>query len=362
MGKDKMSNSKFVLGIAALFVFAALGMAYIFGGADKPTQVVVAPASITGNTDQPATFAGTNVCTGGRTQSFDRDHYDRDNVNTAFTDPELFRKAGDTKWTAGTEGTALTTLNEGNNYEFISGISLTDFVDESYGPYTTYTNLPCVDRIDVESADNEPETTLTATWYNEADNAAGQTMVANTDYEVEVRLRASSENYFGNPYLDSYKALGFTDKGSHRIDFPNVLTLHLNVTGMDIPDYVKATGTTGKLTFNSATNKWEEGKQVLSAEPMNKIACPDRANTEHGSATSTHYCYELPVIGDNEIVLTLGFDTDNTIAPVVDDTGYMYAANVFVDDNGVLDWGVETDMGADVANDDADSVTLDYTA
>jgi len=364
MGKSsKMSNGKLALGFGVLLVVSLLGMAFIFGGAQQPVTVTLPASVATGNIDTGMTLAGKNVCTGGASTSFDRDHYDRDAISTAFTDPELYRELGTTKWIAGTEGTAIVhpNIGVGLNYGFVSGISATDFVDEAYGPYNEYNNLPCGSRIDVESMDNEPETGLTTTFYNSDSNAAGQTVAANSAYKVSIKTYATSDNVFGNPYMDSYKAVGLGDIGSHRMDFPNVLALQLNVTAMDVPDYVKVTGTSGKLTFNSMTNSWEAGKQVLSAAEMNKIPCPERVSTEHGSSTSTNYCYEMPVIGDDEMQILIGINTDNSYVPYVDDTGYLYAAGLYLNDAGVLNWGVETDMGADVANDDADSVTIDIT-
>jgi hypothetical protein len=345
-----------ILGALAIFAVAIIGtlqMAGVFDQAAVPQSIVI-PGATT------PTGQLKNVCTGGQTASYDQNVYDVRNVNTAFTDPALVRKVGDAKWQAATEGTALTTLVPGSDYEFVLGIAANDFVDEAYGPYLKIQNLPCVETTEVESADNEPETGLTCTFYNEDNNAASQTMSANTDYNVKFKVRASSENYFGNPYLDSYSALGLGDMGNHRITYPNVIAIQLNTTTQDVPRFIRVSGTSGKMTFEGG--KWVAGKQVLSSTEMNKIPCPDRVATEHGSSTDNTYCYEMPIVGDSDLWVELGLDTDDSNAPEVDDQAFIYAAGVYLNDKGVLGWGVETDLGADVANDDADTCTIDLTA
>ena len=327
------------LTIAALMLVAVAVGAFLI-----PQQ---APLTIVGDQivgEDGLVLTGKNVCAGGQTQSFDLNVYDKDNVNTAFTDPMIYRKVGDLLWTDGTMGTAITTLEVGEDYEFILGISKSDFIDEAYGAYHRFNNIPCIFSTNVEAVDNAAETTLTWTFYNKDNNAAGQTMVANTDYKLDSVVYAASEDVFGNPYIDTVP--GLSDIGAHSIKYPNMYVLELNSTQMDIPKKVTVSGLDGR-------------GQALVSEEMDKIPCPQRLA---GNADDNQYCYEFPVVGSEDMKITTTYDTDDTIAPGVDDAGYLYAGGIFINDDGEVAWGVETTLGAAVANDAYDSIVVDVTA
>ncbi len=269
-------------------------------------------------------------CDSTTTPDWDPEAYDHDNVNTAMTEAtNIYRKVGSTKWSSFTQGTAVTGLTVGATYEAVFGISASDFVDNAYGPYLTFT-APCAETVsgwapdggdDVALYDDAAETTLTATFYNEDNNAAAQTFSAGQQKTVHLKWVAPVEDYYGNPYLPGY---------------PNVLCLDLNTTTMDEPLWVKVNGV-----------------------EMSRVATPIRHS---GASGKTTYCYEAPIVSDEEVVFDIRLKADDTTAPAVDDTAYLYAANWFIhSETGAVMSGVEDDDGNAVGTDSPDSLTLDFT-
>ena len=245
-----------------------------------------------------------------------------DEKGAAITDAGIYRKEGLTAWTAFTPGTPLTGLEVGATYTFVPGIEAATFVDDTYGAMFEYT-VKCkeVDSMEIIMFNDEIETSLSATFYNEDANAAAQTVLAADTPVVELRLRAGADEYFGNPSLDN----------------PNVLVLRLNSSQWDRPN---------KVVVN--------GQTMSGADSMQRL---------DSAASFTDYYYELPVISDEKITVQLYLDADDTNAPSVDGTAYIYAGGYFVSDvDASIKTGVETEEGTAVGTDAADSVALDFTA
>lgn len=249
--------------------------------------------------------------------------YDADNPGTAITEAGIYRQKGTKSWLSFTAGTEETGLIPGATYEVVPGITTSDFTDNAYGAMFEYT-AKCQedDTVEFEMYNDEIETSLSATFYNKDDNAAAQTFVAGDQYDVSIRLKAGSDEYFGNPTLEN----------------AGVLVLKLNKTEWDVPNEVRI------------------GNDVLA-----RVSTPLRYGEQ--ATGFIEYAYELPAIGDREVSVILSLDADDTNAPSVDGTAYIYAGGYFVEsDTADIGFGVETSEGTAVGTDAADSVTLDFTA
>lgn len=267
--------------------------------------------------------------------------HDIDNVGTAFTESNnIYRKVGDVAWTSWTQGTEITDLTFGDTYEFVAGISSSDWTDNAYGPHFYWT-VPCSPDTRMQHAlyDDDVETDLTCTFYNEDDNAAAEAWAVGAVKTVSLKIYAASEDYFGNPYIKDDPTMVDKDNGKHRKMYPNCLNLQLNSTSMEKPQ---------KVYFMTQDGVGDE---------LNRISCPGIADT---ASTDISYCYELPVITDTTTRVYLKLENDGTYNTSVDETAYIYAGGYFTDDDGNLDWGCETDLLAYVGTDDADECTLNF--
>lgn len=247
-------------------------------------------------------------------------------TGTALTEAtNLYRVKGRTSWSTFTAGTGFG-IGAGKEIEIVMGISTTDFTDNAYGKHIESYIVPCEEtpEIEFEMANDEVETSLSATFYNEDDNAAAQTFTAGQIKDVSIKLQAGVDEFFGNPYLE---------------DNANVLCLALNSTEWDIPLKVS----------------------IKSGAELSKYT---GSITRQGGATDmVNYCYELPVITEDSVSIILKLDADDTVAPATDMTASMYAANYFYNSKTqTIEFGVEDQEGSAVGTDAADTVTLDFTA
>jgi len=243
---------------------------------------------------------------------------------TALTEAtNLYRLKGETSWSTFTAGTGFA-ANVNDELEIVMGISTTDFTDNAYGQMFTYT-VPCKETpsLEKEVANDEEETSLTATFYNADSDAGAETFAAGQTQDVSVKLQASVKEYFGNPYLSGN---------------PNVIVIALNSSEWDAPEKVSIRG---------------------GAE-LTKVAVPQR----HAAAVGIiAYAYEMPVISDEQVEIVMKLNADDSVAPATDMTASMYAGNYFYNsDNQAIEFGVENQEGTAVGTDAADTVTLDFTA
>lgn len=307
MTKAKNNTALIVVGVIVLLVVAL----FVFG---VPQSVVEG--------DQPKLGS---TCDTDITPDLMIKAYDMENPGTALTEAtNLYRKVGSKIWSTFTAGTEITDLIPNSEYEFVMGITTSDFTDNAYGEKFTYT-IKCLsdDLLEKGMYNDEVETSLTATFYNADASAAAETFVAGDSQVVSIKLKAGVDEVFGNPFLPGN---------------PNVLVLDLNTTEWDAPNQVYlADGTT-----------------------LNKVTTPQR----HAAAAGLQaYAYELPVITDKQIEVMLDLNADDTNAPATDMTAYIYAANWFINgDTTASEFGVENEEGTAVGTDAADSVTLDFTA
>lgn len=243
---------------------------------------------------------------------------------TALTEAtNLYRLKGQKAFSTFTAGTGFA-VSAGKTYEIVMGISTTDFTDNAYGQSFEYT-VPCEETptVEYEMANDEVETSLTATFYNADGDAGAETFSAGQTQDVSIKLQAGVKEYFGNPYLGGN---------------PNVLVLELNTTTWDAPEKVSIKG--------GATLK--------------KVSTPIRHSAVAGKVA---YAYELPVISDEQVEVVLKLNADDTTAPGTDDTFYIYAGNHFYNaDTQMIESGVENEEGTAVGTDASDSVTADFTA
>jgi hypothetical protein len=286
----------------------------------------IIPMNLGGSNDQivdPVTGA---VCDSQTTPDLLLRAYDRENVGSAIAETGVYRLVGTKTWTTFTSGTEITGLEVGKEYEFLMGVTTADAeqIDNAYGKTFKYT-VPCKEdtTIEEEMANDELEGSLTATFYNKDDNAGAQTFLAGETHSVELRFKAGVDEVYGNPYLSGN---------------PNVLCLDLNTTTFDKPEAVSIKG----------------GADLKSA------GTPQRHSAVAGKVA---YCYEAPVIGDKEVTIEIEMKADDSTAPAVDDTAYLYAGGYYIDaKTGNVASGVEDEEGTAVGTSDPDAVTIDVTA
>lgn len=250
--------------------------------------------------------------------------YDTRNIGTALTEAtNLYRKVGEKSWSTFTMGTAFA-VDPMVKYEIVPGISTSDQTDNAYGEKFEYT-VPCTENptFEVEMANDEIETSLSATFYNADADAGAETFSAGQTQDVSIKLQAGVDEFFGNPFLEGNI---------------NVICLDLNSTEWDKPEKVSVKG----------------GSELRS------VSTPQRHSAVAGMVA---YCYEMPVIGDDVVEIVLKLNADDTTAPVTDNTAYMYAGGYYVNaETGEIEVGVEDEDGTAVGTDASDSVTMDFTA
>lgn len=277
---------------------------------------------------------GDNVCTGGNTQSFTLKAADGE-TGAANTENFSYRKVGDISWTEGTLGTALTTLEVGADYEFVVGPSPTSEQADPYGPYVRVNNLPCRATKEVKVLADSIYSDITATFYNADNNAAAQSIEASASPQwVHVKLAAASNEVAGNPFLAT-APIG--DNGNHRMEYPNA----------------------GCFALNSSL--FDDAEMWYNGVEMNRISAP---TIYSGTTGATSYCFEMPVLTENELFVDIKIDPDDTLYANSDHdaTLNIYTGSFFINSkNANLQWGVETDDGNFVQFSQADTVTIDLT-
>jgi len=270
--------------------------------------------------------------------------YDIENKGTAVTEAtNLYRKIGTTTWNTFTQGTEITDLEAGETYEFVMGISTTDFTDNAFGPYFTMT-IPCREDTTIDKGvyNDEIETSLTATFLNNNHDASAQTFSAGDTYTVYLKWKAGQDEVYGNPFI---KDSPLSDVGKHRKQFPNLLVLKLNTTEWDEPDKV--------WIYSHPAQPEYVGME------LRRIGCPAGVSSATGF---TLYCYEAPVIFDRETEIAVDLNADDSNAPANDGTAYLYSSNFYVNsDTGALEWGNFNEDDVAVGADAPDSLTLDFT-
>lgn len=307
-GKSKMSG-----GMTALVLFLVIAVLII--------GYFTIGQSVVGNQDDGKTITN---CDSQTTPNLTINAYDLENPGTALTEAtNLYRIKGQTTWKTFTAGTGFS-VGVGETLEIVMGISTSDFTDNAYGDYFEYT-VPCEETPTIEKGmyNDEVETSLTSTFYNADGDASAETFSAGESQVVSIKMKAGTDEVFGNPLISGN---------------PNVIVLGLNSTEWDQPNQV-----------------YLEGGQELSS-----VEVPGRLSSVAGIK---FYAYEIPVITDKEVRVYLDLNADDSTAPATDMTGYIYAGNWFINgDTANVDSGVETDEDAAVGTDAADSVTLDFTA
>ena len=268
--------------------------------------------------------------------------YDVDNPTSAVTDAyNLYRKIPNGVWTSWTLGTEITNLEIGATYEFfIPGSTTTsDIVAKAFGKYFTWTAL-CQEDISMKIyvANDELYGSVTGTFVNADDNpTTAEVFSAGQTQTIRLRWISGKDEYFGNPYLNTYP---LTDNTNWRRQYPDALCLKLNSTAWEVPQDV----------------------YLSDGTKLNRISSPTISNAD-GATTHTMYCYESPVIGDMQTDIYLRLEADGTYAPSVDDTAYLYCGNTFINSKtGEMQWGVENNLAAyTCGNGDAPTITLDWT-
>ena len=324
--KNKKGAVSGVLGILVVVLLAAIAFGVIFKG---ETASFLKPLE----KDEIQV-----VCDSTTTPELNIKSFDARNVGTALTEAtNLYRMKGTNSWSTFTAGTAFGVI-PGEDYEVVMGITTSDFVDNAYGPYFSTGKIPCRESVIMEKAvyNDEVETSLGATFYNADGTAGAETYSAGQTQTVSIKLVAGTDEFYGNPLIASS---GISSLTGQRTAYPNVVCLQLNTTAWEKPVRVSFDGV-----------------------EMKQVPIPLRHT---GSATATDYCYEAPVIDDTlmeENRYLLRLEADGTNAPTNDGVASIYAANFFIDQDGNVRWGVETDKGVVVGTDAADTVALDFTA
>lgn len=267
-----------------------------------------------------------DVCAGDITPKLTVNGYDIDNVGTAITENFAYRKVGSVSWTTGTLGTAIDNLELGKSYEIVTGIDKDNGIDNPYGEKFTY-EVKCkeVDTVDKGLYNDEVEASLSATFYNADGDASAESFSAGESQVVSIKFKAGNDEVFGNPNIDN----------------PNVLVLKLNSTEHDVPNSV----------------------YLSDGTELARISVPLRYDIEGLTASGfSTYAYEAPAITDKTTEIMLDLNADDSNAPSVDGTAYLYAGTYFIDNDGNVANGVEDEDGADIGTSDPDSVTIDLTA
>ncbi|MCK5017266.1 MAG: hypothetical protein KAS32_09345 [Candidatus Peribacteraceae bacterium] len=323
-----------------LFIaLAIIGVGLGFMVGQQETQPASVTYSVTDLDD-----AQVALCDSTTTPDIEISTYDIRNPATALTEAtNLYRKVGDTAWDTFTAGTAETGLEINTKYKIVEGISTSDFTDNAYGrSYIVDTGCNEITRIQSGLYQDEIETEVTATFYNKNHDASAETITAGQTPTVYNLFEAASKQIYGNPNLPS--------------DTPNVWCIDLNSTTFDAPDAVYVE----KGYALSIDDKGVITETSMDGKTLNQVSMPIRHSAVAGKIA---YCYEAPVVTDKGLEIAITLNADDTLAPVLDDTSYIYAANWYIhSDTAELLYGVEDNNGNAVGTDAADSVANDFTA
>ena len=316
---------------AQYLVFGVLLLAAVFVG----SQLMTTTGPTYPQTPVPSGGLQVYECSSETTPDVNIRTYDLENVGTAMSDTtNVYRKVGDNTWDAFTAGTAETNLEFGETYEYIIGVSTTDFIDNAYGPVGTFT-VKCQESevLEVGVYNDDIETEISATFYNE-DHVASTAQAISTSESKTISLKweASVDEVYGNPFIATS---GLPNLGAHRVAYPNMLQLAMNSTEIEDIEFVKVSGVT-----------------------MNKIACGTNVTATTGF---TNFCYESPVVTEDAFEFDVKI-TAKAVDPAQDGTAYIYASNFYVNsDTGVIAWGIENEDGAGIGAHTYDSVTVDLS-
>lgn len=275
-------------------------------------------------TPTPSENIPTGSCDSTTTPNLTINAYDLENKGTAVTEAtNSYREKGTTTWKTFTAGTGFD-ASALKTYEVVMGVTTSNRIDNAYGKYFEYI-VPCSETpsIEREVANDEVEGSLTATFYNADGDASAETFSAGETQTVSVKLKAGTDEYYGNPFIDANV---------------NRLVIGLNSTEWDAPEQVYLSdGTELKRT------------EVPTIQTL--------------SSGIIYYAYELPAISDKEMRVYLDLNADDSTAPVTDMTGYIYAGSYYINsETGNVEFGVEDDEDNAVGASDPDTVTLDFTA
>jgi len=248
---------------------------------------------------------------------------DKRSAGSSLSGVGVYRKTGTTSWTDFTIGEAITGLEANQEYEFAIGLNTSSEKDNNHGDVFTK-EIQCApsETIEVEMSQYEDESGITGTFYNADNDASAETFSAGQTQDVEIKYQSGVDQFFGNNYLEGNS---------------NVLCLDLN------------------------TSEWDEPESVrFNGETLSEVSEPKRFS---GTATFDTYCYEAPIMDDSDNRITLKMNADDSNAPTVDGTAYLYAAGHTINsETGALESGVEDEEGNAVGTDAAISVTLDFTS
>ena len=349
-----LTTTNIIMAFVALGILGIWDPIGLFGG--QPARI--GPTQPT----QPTFPADLTSCVGGESQSLDLNAADIDKPTTSLTEANNIHRLCGSMLSLGawTEGTALTGLNTGECYEVITGISGTaaSCYDNSYGPFMRINNLPCVMSRNIPLFQDEVEGSVVAAFYNSNHDAAYEVLTASTPKIFYMRFYTAEKEYYGNPYIGEpgYTRIDFNAikagvpgvqfiKGStisgHRPEYPNMVCLQLNSTGMNAPKWIKA--------------QLQDGSVV----EMNRVSIP---KVHSAAAAHADYCYEAPLITGDYIEFQVKYDptaTPNTD----DDVASLYAASWYGHtDTGEILWGVEDNDGAAIGASNPDTLAIDFTA
>ena len=332
-GKAKRWKAIAISTFAMLFIAALIGGYFMFAVDEGGVKDKVNSLLDKNNNEEPD--SNDMLCTSEVTPDITISAYDFENVGTSLTEAtNIYRKQGDKTWKTWTAGTAITGLEPNKVYQFVPGITTSDFTDNAYGQPFEYT-IKCkeTDTMDIPVYNDEVETSLSATFYNANHDASAETFTAGSVESVYLKWKAGSDEVCGNPFL---KDSDLADLGSHSKDKPNVICLNLNKTVWDAPDSVHVNGV-----------------------KMDRVSTPIRHSV---GSTDTAYCFEAPVITDVAVEFAVNLDADDATAPGNDGTAALYCGNTYINKEGNVVWGIEDEEGNAVGTDAADTLTLDFTA
>lgn len=254
--------------------------------------------------------------------------FDVDNQGTAIVDVGVYRKVGTVTWNRFFTGTEIQGLEPNTKYEVALGVNATatPILDRAYGPtFELTTKCKEDDTVEYMMYNDEIETSITGTFYNDDDNAAAESFSAGDIKTVSVVWKAGKDEYFGNP----------------GIELPNVLVLQMNKSQAETPVEV--------------WYKTTEGAEVT----LDRISLPQVYANQ--TALFTEWAYEAPSVGDRDVEIFMELESDPTNALNQDGTAFLFPGNYYIDDDGDVASGVEDEDGNPTAVSNADPVTLDFT-
>lgn len=307
-----MKNKKGNALLLGVIIFAAVLLAL---GASKLNWKL--PGVVGGESGEP-------TCTGGNTFSFTlkgRNKY----TGAANTDNFSWRIVGQTVWTEGTLGTAITAgMNPGDDIEVVVGPSPSSETGDVYGPRKVFESIQCRSVHEVEVVDDTLYTDMTGTFYNADENNAAQDGDADDAGDwVSIKWMSASDEEAGNRYGPK--------------EYPNVVCFNLNSSQHEVP------------------------KARVNGVNMNRVSTPTVHSAEAGKVS---YCFEAPIFTDAPLKYYMYIDPKSGMGSVCDEdsTAYLYSGGYAIhSDTAELLFDVETDDGNFIGFTAADQVTIDLT-